>query len=97
MKTVISAKDIEDLLRKGGDPKSLDGDAIFTPSARELLRDLENQRNGAPTPNSPVQVQGNNSAPASLSSKSPKAELDAAFKSPAWHDLKLQICDVGRR
>src|SRR5205814_7281039 len=94
-KTVISAKDIEDLIRTGGDPKSLDGDAIFTPSARELLRDLENRRDGAPS--SPVQVQPNNAAPASLNSKSPKAELEAAFKSPAWHDLKLQICEVGRR
>src|SRR6185503_1658842 len=44
-----------------------------------------------------VQVQNNNAPAATLSSKSPKAELDAAFKSAAWHDLKLQICDVGRR
>src|SRR5439155_759527 len=54
-----------------------------------------NRRDGAPS--SPVQVQSNNAPPASLNSKSPKAELEAAFKSPAWHDLKLQICEVGRR
>src|SRR5512133_4198693 len=44
MKTVISAKDVEDLLRNGGDLKSLPADAIFTPSARDLLRDGANGR-----------------------------------------------------
>src|SRR5271165_1258494 len=43
MKTVISARDIEDLLSKGGDLRSLPADAIITPSARDLLRDLENR------------------------------------------------------
>jgi L-fuculose-phosphate aldolase len=95
MKTVISARDIEDLLRNGGDPKSLDGDAIYTPSAREMLRDLENRRNGEPS--SPINNVPSNSAPTSLHSKSPKAELDAAFRSAAWQDIKAQICEVGRR
>jgi L-fuculose-phosphate aldolase len=95
MKTVISAKDVEDLLRNGGDPKSLDGDAIYTPSARELLRDLENRRNGPAT--APATTQPNNDAPVALHSKSSKADLEAAFKSAAWHELKLQICEVGRR
>jgi L-fuculose-phosphate aldolase len=93
MKPVISAKDIEELLRNGGDPGGLPTDAIFTPSARDLLRDLQNRnaRNGA----------AQNTAPAPparpLSSKSPKPELEAFFNSPYVNDLKLQICDVGRR
>ena len=41
MKTVISAKDIQDLLRTGGDVKSLPTDALLTPSARDLLRELD--------------------------------------------------------
>jgi len=94
MKTVISAKDIEDLLRNGGDPKGLDGDAIYTPSAREMLRDLENRRNGSAS--APTQAT-NNAVPTSLNSKSSKAELERAFQSAAWQDLKVQICEVGRR
>ena len=95
MKPVISAKDIEDLLRNGGDPGNLPADAIFTPSARDLLRDLQNRpgRNGA--------AQTKSLAPAPpakpLNSKSPQAELDAFFNSPYANTLKLQICDVGRR
>jgi len=30
-------------------------------------------------------------------SKSTKAEIEAFFNSPAIHELKLQICDIGRR
>ncbi len=97
MKSVISAKDIEELLRNGGDPGNLPADAVITPSARELLRDWQNgnRRNGA------GKQAVNNGAPEQpaklLSSKSPKSEIDAFFNSPRAHDLKLQICDVGRR
>ncbi len=41
----ISAREVEELLRNGGDVKSLPADAIYTPSARDLLREFEN--NGA--------------------------------------------------
>src|SRR5437867_11373999 len=91
MKTVISAKDIEELLRKGGDPRTLPGDAILTPSARDRLRELE--RPGAYKSSSAAI-----SPPAKpITSKSTKAEIDAFFNSPATHALKEQLCDVGRR
>src|SRR5688500_17675594 len=96
MKSVISARDIEELLRNGGDPGSLPSDAIITPSAREMLRDWQNgnHRNGAGNPPSG----GSSAQPAKqLSSKSPKLELDAYFNSPQAHELKLQLCDIGRR
>jgi L-fuculose-phosphate aldolase len=96
MKSVISARDVEELISRGGNPASLPADAIITPSARELLRDWQNgsHRNGSPKP-AVAQVA---TAPAKpLSSKSPKAELDAFFNSAQAHDLKAQICDVGRR
>src|SRR5688572_16318289 len=97
MKSVISARDIEDLLRNGGDPGTLPSDAIITPSARELLRDWQNgSRNGAPK----AGPSGNGTARAPskpLNSKSPQAELDAFFNSPQAHELKVQICEVGRR
>ena len=41
MAKVISLKDLEEMLRNGGDIKSLPDDAILTPSARDLLRELE--------------------------------------------------------
>ena len=32
-----------------------------------------------------------------MNSKSSQSELEAFFNSPYCHDLKLQICDIGRR
>src|SRR5262245_10338080 len=97
MKTVISAKDIEDLLRNSGDVTSLPGGAILTPSARDLLRELDGyatpRSDGAAAPKVASTV-----APTKwLNSRSPKSELCALFNSPSCHDLKLQICEVGRR
>jgi L-fuculose-phosphate aldolase len=95
MSQVITAKDIEDLMRKGGDVKSLPSDAIFTPSARDVLREIEG--NGT-YKTSPVTNNGHvASPPKAITSKSSKAELEAFFNSPYAHSLKEQICDVGRR
>ena len=97
MKTVISAKDIEDLLSKGGDIRSLPADAIITPSARDLLRDLENRGPGRSN-GAAVKSAGVVAPPAKLlSSKSSKSELEALFNSPYCHGLKEQLCDIGRR
>ena len=105
MKNVISARDIESLLQSGGDIRSLPSDAILTPSARDILRDMElnpakfrNNGNGAPAAKPAA-----SSAPVSaatlakITSQSPKAELEAFFNSPAIHAFKLEICDLGRR
>src|SRR6266853_4721768 len=94
MKTVISAKDIEELLRNGGDVASLPADAILTPSARDRLRDLEGHGTNRPPPAADAPSA---SAPRSVTSKSPKAEIEACFHSPETHALKEQICEVGRR
>jgi L-fuculose-phosphate aldolase len=93
VKPVISAKDVEDLLRNGGDPGGLPADAIFTPSARDVLRDWQNgkARNGA------AQTTVPDAPPKPLNSKSPKTDLDAFFNSPYCRNLKEQICDIGRR
>ncbi len=96
MKTVISAKDIEDLLRDGGDVKSLPSDAIFTPSARDLLR--EAQTRGAAAGNVPAGVNAPAPAPTvKVTSRSSPAELGAFFNSPPIQELKETICDIGRR
>src|SRR5436190_224934 len=91
MSTIITAKEVEEIIAKGGDVKSLLSDAILTPSARDAIRDFANRRsNGSAATAS--------SAPARpLSSKSPKADLEAYFNSAEAHALKEQLCDIGRR
>jgi L-fuculose-phosphate aldolase len=93
MPAVITAREIEEIVAKGGDPKSLPADAILTPSARDAIRDHANSRRG-----NGVAGPGSGATPArALSSKSPKSELEAYFNSPAAHALKEQLCDIGRR
>ncbi|PYI82777.1 MAG: class II aldolase family protein [Verrucomicrobia bacterium] len=96
MKTVISAKDIQDLLRTGGDVKSLPTDALLTPSARDLLRELDGH--GVAKPALTSEKTDSPTPPAKpLNSRSRKPELEALFNSAYCHDLKLQICEIGRR
>ena len=91
MKTVISAKEIEELIARGGDVDAATRDAILTPSAKDALRDYSKSRRGFGANTSPA-------PPASpLNSRSPKAELEAYFTSPHAHALKEQLCEVGRR
>lgn len=101
MKTVISARDIEELLGKGGSASSLPSDALFTPSARDLLRDLESKSSHAVAKPAPPGEYASNGAqsppPKQLNSKSPKAELEALFNSPYCQNLKEQLCEIGRR
>ena len=95
MKPVISAKDIEALLAQGGDVRSLPADAILTPSAKDLLRELGRRGHGAASSDNRATA---TAPPAkSLSSKSPKTELDAFFNSAYCRHLQEQICDIGRR
>lgn len=94
MKSIVSAREIEELLRNGGDIKSLPADAIFTPSARDILRDYEN--NGASRTSFVSDNVPAKSTKAVTPSSAP-AELQVFFNSPEMHALKLQICEVGRR
>jgi L-fuculose-phosphate aldolase len=105
MKSVISIKDIEEFVRQGRDLGQLPEDAIITPAARDMLRDLQSnggRANGGPghnhqPPANPT-PQPAPAAPAKpISATSPAAEIQAFFKSPALEDLKKQICEVGRR
>jgi L-fuculose-phosphate aldolase len=92
MPAVITAREIEEMLARGEDLKSLPADAILTPSAKDALRDHANLRrnanNGRPTSTTTAKP---------LSSKSPKAELEAFMNSPEALALKTQLCDIGRR
>ena len=92
MPAVITAKEIEAIIAKGGDPKSYPADAVLTPSAKDALRDYANARRGAANASATVSTPGK-----PLNSKSSKAELEAYFNSTAAHALKEQLCDIGRR
>lgn len=79
---LISAQDVETLLKKGGDLKSLPSDALYTPAARDLMR----ENNGA-TP-----------SPAPGAAKVAGAtDIEKLFHSKEIEALKEQICDIGRR
>jgi L-fuculose-phosphate aldolase len=101
MRKVITARDAEELLRKG---EAAPADAILTPSARDVLQG--HVRLGGPTGASSV------SAPAATKEfvvpdyefrwtpgKDPRtpAEIERFFNSPAIRALKERICDIGRR
>jgi len=95
MSTVFTAKDIEAIIAKGGDPSTADKEAILTPSARDALRDYAN-KNGFGV-SSPGAASASSSSSKPLNSKSPKADLEAYYNSPGAHALKEQLCDIGRR
>ncbi len=103
MKTVISARDIEEILRHGGDASSVPADAILTPSARDLLRDLEldsggkAKRGAAAKPGLPADANRPSPPGQPLTSKSPAAEIEAFFRSPYCQGLKQQMVEIGRR
>jgi L-fuculose-phosphate aldolase len=95
MKQVISVRDLEEMLRQGKNVRSLPEDVLLTPSARDFLRELES--NGGPKA-SFIARNGTASAPTKpATSKSSKAEIEAFFTSAPIEELKLQLCDVGRR
>jgi L-fuculose-phosphate aldolase len=102
MKKIISVRDVREMVRNGQDLKNLPADALVTPSARDLLFELETTgaaKTMAGKNNSGSPAKGDRPAPPSrpLNSKSPRAELEAFFNSPYAHSLKEQICDMGRR
>src|SRR6185369_15631536 len=104
MKQVISVRDLEEMLRNGKDVRTLPDDVILTPSARDFLREIEDNggkarimNNGAGKASTPA-VNGKPQPPSKpLNSKTPKAELEAFFNSAYCQDIKEQICDMGRR
>ena len=94
MKQVISVKDLEEMVRSGRDVRSLPADALLTPSARDFLRDLDSAAGYKSTKSEFAKP---SAVAKPVSSKSPKAEIDAFFNSSPIQELKLQICDIGRR
>jgi L-fuculose-phosphate aldolase len=99
MSQVISLRDLQDMVRAGQNLKNLPADALITPSARDFLHEWETQSGAkAAETKNPAVVADKLSPPSKkLTSQSPKAELEAFFNSPYAHNLKEQLCDIGRR
>ncbi len=99
MKKVISAKDVEEAIRKGADLNALAAGAILTPSAKDIIREHGGKGGASATSgkSSPTAVTGASAPAQQLSSKSPKGDLEDLFNSAYCRDLKEQIVDVGRR
>jgi L-fuculose-phosphate aldolase len=105
MKKVLSAKDIEAMLREGADLRALPPDAILTPSARDLVREAVDNPRQASRPSalaaapgaSPKSTPGPGAPAKPVSAASPKADLEAFFSSPDLQRLKESICDIGHR
>jgi L-fuculose-phosphate aldolase len=102
MKPVISARDIQELIRTGADLSQVADGAILTPSAREMLRDaLESGPTRQPVaakPAAPVAPAAKPGAPmAAPKASASSAEIERYFNSPEIHKLKEEICDIGKR
>lgn len=96
MKQIISAKDIEQLLKQGKSADAIPSDAILTPSAKDLLKTASAGR--APgTTVSGGGVSALSKPVGPISSSSSQADLDAFFYTEEMEELKEQICDVGQR
>jgi len=94
MRPVITLRDLQEMVRNGKDVRALPADALLTPSARDFLRELET--NGVPrTMPGRVAVASAPSHP--VTANGSKAEIEAFFDSAPIQELKLQICDIGRR
>ena len=104
MPKVITAREAEELLRKGEQPPA---GSILTPSARDVLGGGSLQPafkgTGAAKPAAPAKKAAGPSIPdyefrwtPGSDPKTP-AEIEKFFNSPAIHTLKERICEMGRR
>ncbi|MBI5690190.1 MAG: class II aldolase/adducin family protein [Verrucomicrobia bacterium] len=102
MPKVITAREAEELLRKGEKPPA---GAILTPSARDVLGggSLQSAFKGTAAPAAPAKPSAEPSTPdfefkwqPGSDPKTP-AEIEKFFHSPAIAVLKERMCDIGRR
>jgi L-fuculose-phosphate aldolase len=104
MRSVLTAQDIEQLLRSGG---TVPADAILTPSARDALKDraslLPGKGSSAKAASGAAAKSAEPIVPdyefkwtPGTDAKTP-AEIQAFFNSPAIQTLKERMCDIGRR
>ncbi len=100
MRNVITAQDVETLLRTG---QPVPTDAIFTPAARDVLR---GRASLLPSRGTATAAAGKSREPSTpdyefkwTPGSDPKtpAEIERFFNSAPMEELKHRICDIGRR
>ncbi len=108
MPTILTAREVEAMLRAG---QTVPADARLTPSARDLVEDQ--RRNGRAVPLAAAKPAVTRPAPTGTPAapstpdyefrwtpgsdpKSP-ADIQRFFTSPVIEELKIRICDIGRR
>ena len=91
MRQVITAEDVEQLLRSGQGVEGIPADAILTPSARDVIRSRK-----IPARPALSSAKADCGCAHSVDPKDP-ASIEAFFRSPALEAIKTQMCDIGRR
>ena len=105
MRKVITAADVERMLRAGESLDSIPADAILTPSAQDLMRSrklparpsfvpLSGTSEGKPASSAAVPHVCDCTATIDLQNP---AAIQKFFTSPALEVIKAQMCDIGRR
>ena len=101
MRPVITAADVERLLRAGESVESIPADAILTPSAQDLLRSRRLPSFAKASEGKPAKATAATTPHVCDCSKSVDLKNPAAiqqfFTSPAVEAVKAQMCDIGRR
>jgi L-fuculose-phosphate aldolase len=97
MRPVITAADVQRMLRAGESPDSIPADAILTPSARDLLRSRRLPGRAAATPSAATAAAPADCGCAHAVDPGDAAAVARFFASPAMEALKAKLCDIGRR
>jgi L-fuculose-phosphate aldolase len=92
MRKVVTAADVEQLLRSGQDLGQISADAILTPSARDLIRSRRLPARSLDA----VAAKPDCGCAHGVNVGDPES-VKAFFNSPALEAIKLQMCDIGQR
>lgn len=95
MKKLISAREVEAMIKSGADLNNLPAGAIITPSARDLIRAQAGK--SKTSAGAPAVVTAKKGSATELTPFSEGAEYDAILDDPANDSLKEEICEMGRR
>lgn len=105
MRKVISARDVEEMIRRGDDLRSIPPDAILTPAARDLLREISHGLDGPYSTRFAKPLKGGletgqesqKEGFRNVTAHSPSEQLEAFLRSEELAQFRRQMLDIGRR